>query len=339
MSMQDILSRSDDRVLVGDVGGTNVRFAMATLNSLGQISLDNIWSSAARNFKTFNSAMTTYIAEATTQPKRAVFALAGPVNGDQVALTNQPWVISQRALTEEFGFEFLKVVNDFAAMARSVPLLPRSALNILQAGQNLQDLPIAVMGAGTGLGQALLIPSEPNWTVVPGEGGHQSFAPQNNTEFEVVKVLKAKYGHVSAELICSGSGLARVYSAFCEIDGVDNSMTISQEQITRLAQLGDGKANERCMRTCQFVADALASFAGDAVLAGGAWGGGIIAGGVSNHLAPFLNREETIARFSEKGLMTSRLKKTTLALLTDRTAALHGAAEFSRNLVTTGQAS
>lgn len=330
MALRELLSDPDDRVLVGDVGGTNVRFAMARLHAPDKVSLDHIWAAAARDYPSFDSAMAAYIGEANARPTRAVFALAGPVSGDRVALTNQPWVISQSTLKSEFGFEFLKIVNDFAAMARSVPLLPSQCLKILHQGMIHTDQPMAVMGAGTGLGQALLVPQDKDWIVIPGEGGHQSFAAQTPIEFEVAKVLQKKYGHVFAELICSGSGLAKVYAALCEVDGVDNRYAYTPQQITTLACTESSGANERCKRTCEFVADALISFAGDAVVAGGAWGGGVIAGGVSNHLAPFLDRPEAIARFLDKGLMKARLKDTTLALLTDTTAALHGAAEFGR---------
>ena len=318
-------------VLVGDIGGTNIRFAVAETNPVGFPNLKHIWRAPANDFHDFGDALAHFLKLTPTadHPSQAIFALAGPIDKNSVQLTNNPWTVSRDELISRFGFERLVFMNDFAAMARSVPALPDNAFDTLQKGApSLTITPkatLAIAGAGTGLGQALLVgdPSE-GWSVFPTEGGHQPFAPLNKYESEIHSLLRDRYDYVSSELICSGRGLERVYKAIAKVQGRPAKDLIASE-ITERAKVGNSLAIE----TCQFAANALMSFIGNAVLSSGAWQGAVIAGGVSQHLRPYLSRPEAIERFNDKGKMQSRMERVPLRLLLDPTAPLIGAASSS----------
>ncbi|WP_017932197.1 glucokinase [Robiginitomaculum antarcticum] len=321
-------------ILVGDIGGTNVRLAMASPGKGALPALSDIWRAPAADFPEFSDALDTFLSEDLSRtnhgPSSAVFALAGPVSGDTIALTNNHWVIRRQALREHFGFEHLHLMNDFAAMARSVPALPGSAFHILQAGDPDAGHPIAVAGAGTGLGQAMLTYNKNGrWDVFPGEGGHQSYAPQTPLQCEIALALQKRYGHVSAELICSGRGLPRIYGALAEIEDGQYMDAMDAKTITDSAQAGDARA-QQC---CHIAAHALMGFIGDAVLAAGAWSGAVLAGGVSQHLRDYLGTPEALSQFYTKGAMTRRMKSVPLSLLIDNRAPLIGAAIFDPDLI------
>lgn len=318
-------------VLVGDVGGTNIRFAVAEAGQNGLPNLRHIWRSPANDFENFSDALAHFLTltPKSEHPAHAVFAFAGPVDNNSVSLTNRAWTLRRDDLMTRFGFERLIFMNDFAAMARSIPELPETAFGLLQAGDPISTLSsqttLAIAGAGTGLGQALLKGEEKSgWKVFPTEGGHQPFAPVNSYESEIHNLLRQAHEYVSFELICSGRGLVKVYHTIAQLQG--NSVAeLTASDITERAKTGDSLAID----TCKFAANSLMNFIGNAVLASGAWDGAVIAGGVSQHLHPYLTRPEALARFNEKGQMQSRMERVPLRILLDQTAPLIGAASSS----------
>lgn len=321
-------------VLVGDIGGTNVRLAVARTDHGALPQLSEIWRAPAADFPQFSDALDAFLSErmsgASQSPNSAVFAIAGPVSGDTIALTNNRWVIKRHALREHFGFNRLHLMNDFAAMARSVPALPGAAFHVLQAGTAEGGHPIVVAGAGTGLGQAMLAYNKNgSWNVYPGEGGHQSYAPQTQLQCEIALAMQKRFGHVSAELICSGRGLPRIYGLLAEIEDGQYMDDIDAKTITQSAKAGEARA-QQC---CTIAAHALMGFIGDAVLATGAWSGAVLAGGVSQHLSDYLATPEALSQFYSKGAMTSRMKRVPLSLLTDNRAPLIGAAIFDPDII------
>jgi len=318
-------------VLVGDVGGTNIRFAVAQAGQNGLPNLRHVWRSPANDFENFSDALAYFLklTPKNEHPAHAVFAFAGPVDDNSVSLTNRAWTLKRDDLMTRFGFERLVFMNDFAAMARSIPELPEAAFGLLQAGDPSSALSprttLAVAGAGTGLGQALLVGERDNgWTVLPTEGGHQPFAPINAYESEIHDLLRQAHGYVSFELICSGRGLVKVYHTIAQLQG-RTVVNLTASDITERAKTGDSLAID----TCEFAANSLMSFIGNAVLSSGAWDGAVIAGGVSQHLHPYLTRPEALARFNEKGQMQARMERVPLRILLDQTAPLIGAASSS----------
>ena len=318
-------------ILVGDIGGTNIRFAVAKASDTGLPSLTHVWRAPANDFAEFSDALAYFLKQTpiAEHPAQAVFALAGPIDKNSVQLTNNSWTVRRDDLISRFGFERLVFMNDFAAMARSIPELSESAFFSIQKGDPTAIITpkstLAVAGAGTGLGQALLVgDSDSGWNVLPTEGGHQPFAPIDSYEIEIHKVLRKQHSYVSYELICSGSGLIEVYSAIAKIEGKP-VLSLKANEITQHAKMGD----ELAISTCEFTANALMNFTGNAVLASGSWQGAVLAGGVSKHLQPYLTTPAALERFNNKGKMRSRMERVQLRLLVDSTAPLIGAASIT----------
>jgi glucokinase len=218
-------------MIVGDIGGTNIRFAIASSDRNGLPNLEHVWSSPSKHYDAFGDALEHFltIASPNKNPLQGVFALAGPVDKNTVKLTNNSWTVKRDDLISRFGFERLVFMNDFAAMARSIPELPSKAFKVLQTGDASCVLSgkhtTAVAGAGTGLGQALLMRDAANkWAVMPTEGGHQPYSPMDKLEIEIHKLLQSKLKYVSFEDICSGQGLENVYEALLKINGLENKI-------------------------------------------------------------------------------------------------------------------
>lgn len=320
--------------LVGDIGGTNVRFAIAVPDAQNKIKLTHFRSLAAVNFKTFAESLDAYFQnlEKADRPKTGVFAIAGPIDATEVRLTNRDWVIQKSEITQKFGFDETHYVNDFSAMARAVPELGAEDFSVLNAGAALTSktaqAPISITGAGTGLGQSILFQgTSHDWSVIPTEGGHQGFTPYNNFEIDILRILLEQNDFITSESICSGRGLENVYTAILTRAGkstkaVDISHRFPAAHITKLASEQDLDATA----ACQFVGQAITSFAGNAVLSSGAWQGAVIGGGVSKHLRPYIERPEAIERFYLKGKMTERMKAVSARLILNDKAPLYGAA-------------
>lgn len=315
-------------MIVGDIGGTNVRFAIASTDNNGLPNLKHIWSSPSKHFVGFGDALEHFLtlASPNQNPIEGIFALAGPIDKNLVKLTNNSWTVRKDDLISRFGFERLVFMNDFAATARSIPELPPKAFKVLQTGDVsgiLSARPTtAIAGAGTGLGQALLIANGPNkWTVLPTEGGHQPYAPLDKLEMEIHKTLKSILKYVSFEDICSGKGLENVYQALLKINGLEDKR-LDAKSITEEASHGSLVA----IQTCKFTANTLMNFIGNAVLSSGSWQGAVLAGGVSQHLKTYLGTESALEKFKNKGKMTQRMENVPLRLLIDPTAPLIGAA-------------
>jgi glucokinase len=315
--------------LVGDVGGTNARLSVATVYSDGAVVLGE-----ARRKKVAEHADLEAVvqqvrdelkADGETIPDHAVFALAGPTGAETVHLTNANWIVSSTNMKSRFGFETVTLVNDFAAQARAVPATPADRFEVLKDGVAKADGPIVVLGPGTGLGQAIVMPMEKGWRVIPTEGGHQSFAPVSEREQAILKHLQRSIIYVSFETVVSGPGLDKIYRAICALDGVGVRLAGAPE-IGPAAVAGDDPV---AVEAAEILSLCLATFAGDAVVATGATGGCVIAGGVSEALAPFLRHPRFIERLVSKGPMSPYFHQVPIRRARDGFAALTGAALFA----------
>ncbi|KCZ48301.1 glucokinase [Hyphomonas sp. CY54-11-8] len=311
-----------ERILVGDVGGTNVRFSIAHRQD-GKIVADKFEKFAGDDFHQFEEVLKSYLDRSNTRVNRACFALAGPVQHGEVTLTNRGWHVSEQKLQKRFGFEDVRLINDFTAMARAVPEFDRAHFENILPGKPEPDAPIIVAGPGTGFGVATLIPEAGNWHVLTGEGGHIAFAPRTDIEFQLTQILLRKFGYVSNELVSSGTGLQPVHEAFCEI--YDRPVEdLSPAEMRQRADAGDEMFYQLILvRACTVM-----GAVGDLVLANGALGGVVLAGGVTERIADFLRMPEAIERFHERGPMSSFLEHCPVMLMKDPQAPLIGAAAF-----------
>ncbi len=312
---------SDARVLVGDVGGTHVRFAVVDTGTTpwrigNRVDLD-------ADFPDFTSALRAYLDRAglASVPRAAAVAVAGPVTAGRVVLTNRHWTFSEDDL-RAFGFADALLINDFATLAFAVGALPRESFHTI--GPDLSGLdgePISVIGAGTGFGAACLARFDGRAVPVATEGGHAGFAPSNDREAAVLGVLRHRFGHVSIERVLSGPGLENLYSALAEVDGRKTEPLNAAEIDAR--RQGDGRE-----AVGMFFA-IYGAVAGDFALLHGARGGVFIAGGIAQKMEATLVTSAFRARFEQKGRMSDYVRAIPTRLILSEDTAFLGAANAS----------
>lgn len=285
--------------LVGDVGGTNARFAV--VDAQGHIR--NPRSFPCKDYPSLDAIVAEYI-ETTIgrkRPPRAVIAVAGPVVEGEIEFTNLDWRVSEGDLLAHFEFEAVELINDFAAQALACPLLEGADLRPL--GPSLpkgpHDCPIVALGAGTGFGVAGLARSDRGDVAIPTEGGHAAFAPSDEVEVEVLKRLMAKYGRVSVERLLSGQGLYDLYTALAHLKGQAPALA-DEKAVTTEGLVGDPLASEALDR----FSGIMGAVAGDLALTFGARGGVFISGGIAPRIAERLASGLFRSRFEDKGRLS-----------------------------------
>lgn len=309
--------------LLADIGGTHARFALARAHG-APFSQQTLEVAA---FKDPISACRHYL-RSVGEPRvsEAAWALACPVLGDRVRLTNAGWVFDRIRLQQALDLKRLILLNDFEALAWSLPGLTRSDGYALGRGRPVAGAPLALLGPGTGLGVSGLVPTpEGRWTALSGEGGHVSLAPGNRREAEILELIWQRHDHVSAERVLSGSGLPLLLSAVAQVDQITGQKPPDDYHnaavISAAAIQGDPLANA----TLKTFWDMLGSVAGNLALTLGARGGVYVGGGLAIHLGVFLRRSSFRDRFEQKGRFSGYLRKIPTYVITAHTPALTGA--------------
>ena len=319
------MSDPGETVLVGDVGGTNARFALARRTD-GGFALEHHQSFPAAQVPTFLQAVRTFIDGCPARPAGGVLAVAGPVLDGEVDLTNSPWRISEAELTS-LGHGPIRLINDFEALAWGAPIVPAADLASL-GGPETGDpaAAVAVLGPGTGFGvSALARDGHGRQMALPSEGGHVSFAPQDAVEDEILRILRRRYDRVSVERLICGPGLVNLHRTLAEIDGRPTDIDDPAE-ITRKAL---ETPNSPCGATLARFCAILGSVAGDVALTTGARGGVYIAGGIAPRILPFLNASSFRQRFEAKGRFQDYMAAIPTQVILHRHAALLGAARVA----------
>jgi glucokinase len=310
------MSISPECILLGDIGATNARFALLTNGVLGAVS-----SFGIAKFGRFADVVATFLKDHCREfrVKQAVLAIAGPVKGERSFLTNCSWVIDARELRAAFNLE-ARIVNDFEAVALSLPWLTSTDSAGIGGGKPEVGAPKAVFGPGSGLGVACLICHSDKPVVVSSEGGHATLTATCEREDRIVGQLRQRFGHVSAERAVSGAGLENIYQAIAFLDRLD-VVSRSAAEITKCALGGECQVACEALHTfCAF----LGSFAGNIALTFGARGGVYIAGGISPRILDFLVRSEFRSRFEAKGRFRPYLEAIPSYVITHPAAAFVG---------------
>ena len=314
---------ADGPRLLADVGGTNARFALEV--AAGHITLVEVLPCA--DYPSLSAALQAYlalphIAAAGGQAVRhAVIAIANPVDGDFLSMTNHHWSFSIRAMREECGFTTLDVVNDFTALARSLPQLSSEQKHQVGAGSARPNTAIGLIGAGTGLGVSGLIPSHGGWIALQSEGGHVSFAPFNELEVSILQFAWREYEHVSAERLISGDGLELIYRALADRAGVP-AEALPAAEITRRALAGE---SQLCDDVIEAFCCMLGTVAGNVAVTLGALGGIYIGGGIVPRLGQRFDRSGFRARFERKGRFANYVSQVPTFVITAQYPAFLGA--------------
>ena len=307
--------------LLGDIGGTNARFAWQAVRGAP---LTDVATYPAAGHETLLHAMQHYLAEHPGfAPKQCAIGIANPIVGDHVRMTNHHWEFSISAMQEALGLQRFLVINDFTALALSLPSLDAADLRAVGGGQAVLNAPIGLLGPGTGLGVSGLLPAIGGRSAIPinGEGGHVTLAPVNDLEEQVVRILRQQFGHPSAERALSGSGLVNLFNALCEIDGV-TARPITPAELTAQAE-----TDPQCRAAIDLFFSLLGNVAGNLALSLGARGGMYIGGGIVPRLGDRIDRSALRERFEDKGRFRGYLQAIPIWVVNARMSpALIGAA-------------
>ena len=310
-------------ILLGDIGGTNARFSMLT-DATAEPHAFPIVQTA--NFATIDEAIQkTVLDTISVQPRSAILALAGPINGDDVPLTNCDWVVRPKTMIADLGFEDVILINDFEAQALAVASL--SANNREQIGDAPEVLvgSRVVLGPGTGLGVAGLVHARHIWIPVPGEGGHVDVGPRSARDLEIFPHLDPIDGRISAEQILSGRGILNIYHAVCTADGVTPTLATPADVTTAALAATNREAEE----TVSLFATYLGRLAGDMAMVFNARGGVYLAGGISQKIIPALKKPEFRAGFEDKAPHAAWMRTIPTYVVTHPLAALSGLAAYA----------
>jgi glucokinase len=308
----------NELLLVGDVGGTNGRFALVE-TAVGVPGTPRVLKNDS--FPSLADAIEAFLqGEGGARPDRAAIAIAGPITGDHVKLTNRSWDFSTEQVRQRLGLSELLILNDFEALALACPFLPDNASEAVgPPGQAVPGKPMAVLGPGTGMGVAGAIRGRGRWIAVPGEGGHVEIGTTEPRLRRALEVAYRQRSRVSAEHWLCGPGLVRMAGDIATAEGV----TLAWKEpgdIVAAAAAGDGFASD----VLHLFLDQLACFAGDVALTFGALGGVYLGGGVLDHLTGFFDPDRFAAKFRDKGRLSSFLDGVPLRRITAPTPALFG---------------
>ena len=304
------------RRLIGDIGGTNARFALVDADGLpAELKILQV-----ADYPGLVEAAQAYLAG--RHVDEAVIAVATPVEGDAIRFTNAPWSFSVREARDRLGLAGLAVINDFVAQALAVPHLLPGEREQIGRGEPLPDRPMGVIGPGTGLGVSALVGPSGAKAALPTEGGHASLAPGTPRELAMLGRMLARFGHVSKERALSGPGLLNMARALAEVDGVTLAAT-TPEAVTRQARDGSCPVCRKAVATFSAL---LGSAAGDLALAYGARGGIYLAGGLCLSLGDLFDRAAFRRRFEDKGRLYNYVRDIPTFLVLHPYPAIVGAA-------------
>lgn len=315
----------DFPILIGDVGGTNARFSLL-MDSGSEPGEAQIVQTAS--FATIDDAIRSAILDrSTVRPRSAVLAVAGPVDGDEIALTNCPWVVRPKGMFDNLGLQDVVVLNDFEAQALAVVALGEEHMEKIGEGAPEPNAARVVLGPGTGLGVAGLIHAFGKWIPVPGEGGHMDIGPRTARELEIFPHIEPLDGRVSGEQILCGRGLVNAYRAVALADGKPARFTTPSEITTAALAKSDAAAEE----ALDLFVTCLGRTAGDLALVFKSRGGVFLTGGIAQKIIPTLASGRFRAAFEDKAPHREMMKAMPVYVIAQPLAALAGLAAFARS--------
>jgi glucokinase len=341
-SMQTVHTTLPRPWLLADIGGTNARFGWL---AAGSDDIAHVMTLRGTDHTSVGPAARAYLhklqqllGDDYAAPCAAAFAVATPVTGDAISFTNSGWAFSRQALRDELGLQALLVLNDFEALALSLPGLRPTQVQAILAPHTtivgpgaapVHEATLAVIGPGTGLGVAGLVPTRHGWVAVPGEGGHASLSAADDFEAALLQAVRSQHPHVSAERLLSGIGLPVLHAAVAQVLGRSAQAraaaagSLTANAIVERALTG---GDDICSRTIDSFCALLGSFAGNVALVLGARGGVYIGGGIVPRLGERFFASNFRQRFEAKGRFEAYLQAVPTALITDTLAALGGTA-------------
>ncbi|MDE1183468.1 bifunctional transcriptional regulator/glucokinase [Paraburkholderia sp.] len=300
---------ADGPRLLADIGGTNARFALET--GPGEITSVIVYPCA--DYPGVADVIKKYLKDTKIgRVNHAAIAIANPVDGDTVSMTNHDWSFSIEATRRALGFDTLLVVNDFTALAMALPGLTDAQRVQVGGGSRRPNSVIGLLGAGTGLGVSGLIPADDRWIALGSEGGHATFAPADEREELVLQYARKKWSHVSFERVAAGPGIEVVYRALAARDKKRVGANFDTAEVVKRALDGD----PLCAEAVDCFCGILGTFAGNIAVTLGSLGGIYIGGGVVPRLGEFFEKSSFRARFEAKGRFEAYLKNVPTYVIT-----------------------
>lgn len=324
---------SQNFIYIADIGGTNARFALAKQTPTGQLDIEYIKVFPTSDFANFTDAFIDYSDYLKTDcnlkqlPINACIAIAAIIEHDAVQMTSLDWQFSKTQLKKDLSLKQLEVINDFASLAMSVPFIPDNDLSIIKTGQAIANKPRVILGPGTGLGSAALIPAGDKWIPVAAQGGHVNFAPTSELETSLLSLYRAKLGYVSFETFVCGSGLANIFAG---LTALKNQTELTESSLTpaQISQEATNNTNPLAVTTLDLFFSFLGRFTGNLALTCGATGGVYLAGGILPRLETPLLKSNFITQFEQKGISSPFVDDIPIYLIKHSQPALIGAAAY-----------
>lgn len=309
--------------VVADIGGTNARWGLVTgLDGAGQFCIESTKTFENKHHPRFEDSLAAYLDYVgDVRIRQVCVALAGPVLGDKIEMTNINWSFSITDVQIKFELKKFLVVNDFTALAYSTSALAGKDLLAIKEGQQ-KLAPRAILGAGTGLGMASLIPLADKWLPLSGEGGHTAFAPRGSEEIALCEYLQRKHGYISKETLLSGSGISRIYTGLADI----RDLKVEPKPASAISALAASHEEMLAVDTMNLFCGVMGSVAADLALTVGALGGVYVGGGILPRVQTFLQQSPFVERFCEKAVMSHYVKDIPVFLIIADEPALIGAA-------------
>jgi glucokinase len=323
-------------VLVGDIGGTHARLSL--LDASGRTVRHEVLES--RKYPSLEAAIRAFLGAMIPKPKvsAAAFGVAGPVVDGRCVATNLPWVVDARLLARKLAFTRVTLLNDLVALSLGAIGVPRTKLHVLgDAGApKKKGANVAVLAAGTGLGEAILVWDGAHFVPTATEGGHADFGPSDDLEMELLQFLRAGFGHVSWERVLSGDGLGNLYDFFRQAKGIPESaenaraLGAAADRNAVITQLGVAGKSEAAARAVQRFASIYGAEAGNLALKALAVGGVYVCGNIAVHMLSVFEQGGFRRAFADKGRFAPLMEKIPVALVLDSDVGLAGAARVAR---------
>jgi glucokinase len=318
-------------VLAGDIGGTKTTLALYSSEKGPSTPLKKITYPSSK-YAALEDMLFAFLAGKDVKILGACFGIAGPVFGNHAKVTNLPWVAESKSLSQAIGGVPVILLNDLHAVAHAIPHLLPADLDVLNPGHPEKHGAIGVIAPGTGLGEAFLVWTGARYRAYPSEGGHTSFAPDNELELELLRYKLPQYDHISNERICSGIGIPNIYrflrdtNRYPEPDWLNKKLLDSIDHTPIIVQAAVENQAEICVKALEMFIAILGSEAGNLALKVLATGGIYLGGGIPPRIAPQLKQKVFLERFIKKGRHSPLLANIPVHIILNREVALLGAA-------------
>jgi len=319
------------RVLAGDIGGTSARFAIVDVGGPDDARIVHEARYPSSTAPGLAPLVARYLEAAGTRPEVACFGIACPVIDGDCQAPNLPWKVNGRALAREIGIPQTTIINDFRAVGHGLHSLSDHEIEVLQEGEVVAHGPIALIGAGTGLGQGYLHWEGARYVVHPSEGGHADFSPTNALERDLLAFLAREFGRVSSERILSGAGIGHIYR-FLKAAGVAEEQAVVRDEMAGtdpapvITRHGLADTDPLSVKTLEVFARAYGTAAGNLALTVLASGGVYIAGGIAPKIIGQLTSGAFMDAFRNKGRLSSVVAQMPVRVILTGDVALYGAA-------------